>query len=324
MENGERNGKGIEIGEERMVSESLKNKLLKSVKGEVRFNEPLSDHSTIKIGGKADIFILPENADDLTAALRVIKEEDESMVTIGAGSNVLFRDGGVGGVMINMSKLSSFSVKEESEDGVLFEAEAGVLVNELTNFSVNEGFHGFEGLTGIPGTVGGAVCMNAGSSHGSISDVLLNVTAIDRSGKLCEWPKEKIEFSYRNAKFPRACVVIKAGFKLKRGSKEDITSMVNELRANRKEKQPLKWPSLGSIFKNPEKGPAAGVLIEEAGLKGVRVGGARISDIHGNWIINEGGATSKDIEVLIHLVKEKVKEASGVSLEPEIVIVGRK
>lgn len=287
------------------------------------FDEALSGHSTIRIGGVADIFAMPANVDELANVLKFAKEEKIEVFIVGAGSNVLFRDGGVQGIVISTMRLNFLSHKGSGGDGIFVDAGAGVLISDLVNLSAEKGVSGFEILTGIPGTIGGAVSMNAGTREGTVSDALIKVVATDRSGGFHEWPKDRIEFSYRYAKFPKSCAIISASFLLKHGSKEEIARKIEKIRVLRRERQPLKWPSLGSIFKNPEKGSSAGELIDDAGLKGVRVGGARISNEHGNWIINEGNATSKDVEVMIHMVREKVKESAGIMLEPEIVIVGR-
>lgn len=307
-----------------MLSDELKNKLGNTVGGEVRFDEPLANHSTMKVGGVASAFVVPKSVEELISALRMFKEENIDVFILGAGSNVLFRDGGFDGAVVSTAGLAGFSVRNNDEGSIVVNAGAGVPINDLVLFSIGEGVYGFEYLSGIPGTVGGALTMNAGTHDGTISDPLVAVSAVDRSGRLYQWSKDKIEFSYRKAKYPKSCVIVSAEFLLQRGVRKDIEKRAGNLRERRRARHPLSWPSLGSIFKNPQKGPGAGELIEEAGLKGVRVGGARIAVEHGNWIINEGGASSKDIEVLIHLIREKVKEASDVSLETEIVIIGCK
>lgn len=307
-----------------MINEEIKNKFQEIVSGEVFFNESLVRHSTIKIGGVADVFASPANIEELIELVKFAKENQINTFFLGAGSNVLFRDGGFEGIVISSANLTGFEVKNKDSKGVVVSAEAGVSINDVVNFALEESVSGFEYLAGIPGTIGGALSMNAGTHNGVISDPLVTVKAIDRSGRLYDWPKDKLEFSYRKTKFPRSCMILSAEFMLGSASKNDIEDRANDLRERRKSRHPLAWPSLGSVFKNPRKGPSAGELIEEAGLKGVRVGGARIANEHANWIINENNASAKDVEVLVHLVREKVKESSDVILEPEIVIVGRK
>ena len=307
-----------------MIKEEFKDRLFREISGDVLASEPLSEHSTIKIGGKADLYITPSNGEELIRLVKNAKEENIPIFITGMGSNVLFRDNGFEGIVINTARLKSMEIKKREGELVYLYTEAGVLINDLVNFSVENAFSGFECLAGIPGTVGGALSINAGTHDGAISDTLVFVNAVDRSGRLYEWPKDKIEFSYRTAKYPKTPVILSAEFALRSGDKEEIAKRINALRERRKERHPLAWPSLGSVFKNPPKGASAGKLIEEAGLMGVRVGKARISEKHANWIINEGGARSKDVEVLIHLIKEKVKDATDIVLESEIIVVGQK
>jgi len=294
------------------------------------FFEPMSAHSMMKTGGKADVFAVPENEEDIIKILTLAKEYRTQVFFLGAGSNVLVRDGGFEGIVVSMAKFKRFYGQETPEGSITGNgeaacvyAEAGVPLNELVSWSAENSLAGFEPLAGIPGTVGGALSMNAGTHDSCISDTLVSVSAIDYTGKRHEWQREKIEFGYRKAKYPKAAVIISARFSLRRGLKTEIEKRIADLKTRRRERHPLIWPSLGSIFKNPRKGPSAGRLIEEAGLKGVRVGGARIAFEHGNWIINEGNASSKDVEVLIQLAREKVMEDSGAVLEPEIVIIGK-
>lgn len=307
-----------------MLTEDHKSRLGQMLNGSVLYNEPLSNHSTIKIGGPAAAFISPAGADDFVALLKFAREEEIGTFILGAGSNVLIRDGGLDGIVIATARLNKFNIADQNDSGIRIKAEAGVFINDLVNFATRESAEGFEYLAGIPGTVGGALSMNAGTHDGQISDKLISVNAVDKNGREYEWAKDKIEFSYRKARYPKACVIVSAEFFLPRGDGEEIKKRGDALREKRRERHPLSWPSLGSVFKNPPKGPSAGELIDEAGLKGVRVGGARIAMEHGNWIVNENNATAKDVEVLVQLVREKVKEMAGISLETEIVIIGEK
>lgn len=307
-----------------MINEQQRAKMKKLFNDSVLFDEDLSAHSTIRIGGKADAFALPRDKEEVVALLKFAKDENLNTFVLGVGSNVLFRDHGFDGIVINTVNMRTILVKEKTGDTLTLEASAGVLINDLIAFAVNEEMAGFESLAGIPGTVGGALSMNAGTHDGTVSDSLVSIDAIDKAGRTYNWSKDKIEFSYRKARFPKACVITSAEFCLKKGAKEIIEKKINELRERRRERHPLSLPSLGSIFKNPPKPPSVGQLIEEAGLKGVRVGGARVSEKHGNWIVNEGGATAKDVEVLVHLVREKIKESAEILLETEICVVGKK
>ena len=307
-----------------MIAEEQRAKLKEMCSGIVLFDESLKEHSAIKIGGIAAAYVEPQDAEGIIQVLKFAKENHIEVTVIGAGTNLLFRDSGFDGIVMNTSKLNRFELKKDPEGNIELSAQPGVLINELVNMAVRESVSGFEHLAGIPGTVGGALHMNAGTHNGVISDSLVEVNAVDKSSRSYTWPKEKLEFSYRKTKFPKSCVVLNAKFLLKKAPAEEIAKVAEDLRTKRKERHPLSWPSLGSIFKNPRKGPSAGQLIEEAGLKGVRVGGARIANEHANWIINEGNATAKDVEVLIHLIREKVKETGDTSLETEIVIIGKR
>lgn len=195
------------------------------------------------------------------------------------------------------------------------------MVKQLLSWAADQGLSGLEGLEGVPGTVGGAVAMNAGTPHGSIGDAVVSVMLLEK-GRVIERAAKTLEFSYRKAKLPRATTVLSVRLKLAPKDPTAIRAKLQELRAYRQSRQPLQQPSMGSIFKNPDKTNTAGKLIEEAGLKEVRVGKAQVSGMHANWIVNLGGATAKDVEILIKLIRDTVKEKTGFVLEPEVKIVG--
>lgn len=195
------------------------------------------------------------------------------------------------------------------------------MVKQLLNWAADQGLSGIEGLEGIPGTVGGAIAMNAGTPHGSIGDVVVSVTLLEK-GRVIERAAEKLEFAYRKTKITRATTVLSARLKLIPANAVKVREKLQELRAYRQSKQPLQMPSMGSVFKNPDPVNTAGKVIEEAGLKGVRVGKAQVSPQHANWIVNLGGATAKDVEVLIKLIRDTVKEKTGFVLEPEVKVIG--
>lgn len=306
-----------------MLNDIVKEKI-SSISSQVKFGELLSEHSTIKIGGRCSAYVRPANVDEAVKLLQLLKEHEVEICFMGAGSNILFRDGGFDGVVIDVQSLKNCDAVIEENGALRVKAGAGVYINDLVNLTIDKEVTGFECLTGIPGTVGGALSMNAGTHDGTISDTLVSVRAIDKSGKEFVWSKEKIEFGHRKAKYPRTALLLEGEFLLQKGVKKEIEKKVSELRERRKQRHPISFPSLGSIFKNPGKGVSAGQLIEEARLKGVRVGGARISSEHANWIVNENNATSKDVEVLIQMIREKVKESADVVLETEIVVIGKK
>lgn len=300
----------------------LQQELLKIVKGNIRFNEPLRDHTTIKIGGPADVWFEPADIDDLINIIKWIDEREIPRMIFGNGSNTLVKDNGIRGLVVSLAKLDKVEFLPVSgANETIITAEAGVHLQHLLSLSVEKSLTGFEPLTGIPGTVGGAVIMNAGTGEGTIADTIRSIKVITRH-KLTTIQKSDLEFSYRKLKLPRGAVVVLAEFLLKEGIKTEIEGKISKIRHKRGEVQPLLWPNMGSVFKNPSNSTKAWQLIEDCGLRGVRVGGARVSNEHANWIVNEGKATAKDVELLIRLIREKVKEKSDVNLEPEVMIVG--
>lgn len=322
-----------------MLTMKQQQELRARVRGAVRFDEPLRVHTTIQVGGPADVWIEPVDRADLLTALQFADAAGVAWTCIGRGSNLLVRDGGVRGLVIHLGALDALRLEEEShvvegsltqDDGrrtqdagqtTILYAEAGVKLKRLLGFCAEQGLTGLEGLEGVPGTVGGAIVMNAGTPAGCIGDSVIDIQYLDKGGKVVMRIHEQLEFSYRRAKLPRSAVVLAARLQVTVATPDAVRSRLQALRAQRETAQPGTQPSLGSIFKNPDTTPAW-KLIEEAGLKGIRIGGARVSELHGNWIVNEGGATARDVEVLIRLIRDRVKEATGILLEPEITIVG--
>ncbi len=296
--------------------------LFNDAPGKVFFDEPLSRHTSIRIGGPADAFVYPRTVEELAAVVAWGKKEKTPVFVLGAGSNLLVREKGIRGVVVNLSQGFS-KIEVEGENRIY--AEAGVGLPRLVDFSAEEGLSGLEVVSGIPGNVGGGLVMNAGTRDGDISQSVVSVTFLDKDGRIQTWPKEKIRYAYRESHFPRGAIVLSARFELTRMASELVRGKIQKYRAYRLETQPLNVPNLGSVFKNYEekkKKIFAAEAIESAGLKNVRVGGARISPKHANWIVNEGGATSKDVLALIGLAKDKVKEKFGVALEMEVRVVG--
>lgn len=292
----------------------------------VFFDEPMARHTSMRVGGPADALVYPKTIDELAQVIQAASKFKQNLFVLGAGSNVLVRDKGVRGVVVNLSQgFGRMEVEGEREGKVIVYAEAGVGMPRLVDFTAEEGLTGLEAVSGIPGNVGGGLVMNAGTHEGDLSQVVESVTFLDKEGKLITWPKEKIRYAYRESHFPRGTVIISARFGLTRMASELIRGKIQKHRAYRLETQPLNVPNIGSVFKNYEEGKKkmfAAKMIEEAGLKDVRVGGARISPKHANWIVNEGGATAKDVLALIGLMKDKVKDKFAVSLETEVRIVG--
>lgn len=296
-----------------------------TIKGEVRKNEPLSRHTSFRIGGPADILAWPADREDLVSLVRQIRKQGLPYFVLGGGTNLLVRDGGFRGVVISLERMDVIRIEREyrSVGGsfAVISAEAGAPLPRLHAFTLEQGLTGLEFATGIPGTVGGAVRMNAGTSLGETSDVIDLVNLVTPDGDLITRGRQEMGFGYRTANIPEGHIVAEAKFVLRRGIKDEIRERVRELQEQRRERQPWGSPNAGSVFKNPHE-VSAGKLIEDAKLKGRRVGDAQISEKHANFIVNLGRATAKDVLALMEIVKQAVLDAHGVRLEPEIRIVG--
>jgi UDP-N-acetylmuramate dehydrogenase len=315
------------------MMQEIQQELTAKIQGAVFFDEPMSRHTTIQTGGAADAWIEPAGLEDCKVAQEIATTHDLSIMTVGRGSNLLVRDGGIRGIVLHVGaafqeiKMLPSPLRGEGQGGgdtegaYMIDTGAGVMIKQLLSWVADQGLSGIEGLEGVPGTVGGAVAMNAGTPHGAIGDAVVSVTLLEK-GRVIERAAEKMEFSYRKAKLARASTVLSVRLKLTRKDPAEIKAKLQELRSDRQSKQPLQTPSMGSVFKNPDKTNTAGKLIEESGLKGVRVGRAQVSIQHANWIVNLGGATAKDIEVLIKLIRDTVKETTGFVLEPEVKVIG--
>ncbi|HSA60532.1 MAG TPA: UDP-N-acetylmuramate dehydrogenase [bacterium] len=307
------------------MKEALRQQVLQVCEG-TRFDEPMSRHTSIRIGGPADALVYPKTIDELAAVVRLAAQAKLPVFALGAGSNLLVRDQGIRGVVVSLSEgFTKVEVEGEQDGRVVVYAEAGVGLPRLVDFTAEEGLSGLEAVSGIPGNVGGGLVMNAGTHEGDLSQTVISVTFLDKEGRLTTWPKDKIRYGYRESHFPRGAIVLSARFGLARMASELVRGRIQKHRAYRLETQPLNVPNIGSVFKNHEEGKKkmfAAKMIEEAGLKDVRVGGARISAKHANWIVNEGGATAKDVLALIGLMKDKVKEKFGITMETEVRVVG--
>jgi UDP-N-acetylmuramate dehydrogenase len=294
-------------------------------KGELLANEPLSRHTSFRIGGPVDLLAYPADREDLHALLAEIKKKGLRYFVLGGGTNVLAADSGFRGVVIGMKRMAAVRIEREYRSiGGAFAAvfaEAGVPLPALCLFASEHALTGLEFAAGIPGTVGGAVCMNAGASGGELGDVIESVTLLTPDGELTARNREELEFGYRTAQIPAGHLVVDARVVLRRGNTEQIKERVRDLLAARKQRQPLGFPSAGSVFKNPLEA-SAGRLIETAKLKGKTIGGAQVSDKHANFIVNLGTATARDVQALMAFVQQTVLDVHGVRLEPEIKILG--
>ncbi len=294
-------------------------------RGEIRRNEPLSRHTSFAIGGPADVIAYPVDRNDLLALLAEIRAQGLPCFVLGGGTNLLVRDGGFRGVVINLKGLHSIALEREyrSIGGsfVVVRAEAGAFLPKLLAFTAEKGLTGLEFAAGIPGTVGGAVCMNAGTAAGEIGDVVDSVTLISTDGELITKGREQMGFGYRTASIPEGHLVLDVRVALRRDEKDRVTARIHDLLNARKLRQPSGLPNAGSVFKNPHE-ESAGKLIESAKLKGRRVGDAQVSDKHANFIVNLGKASAADVIKLMEVVKQTVLDVHGVRLEPEIKIIG--
>jgi len=296
-----------------------------NVRGEVRLNEPMSGHTSFRIGGPADALVTPADRQDLITLLREVRAKGLATVVIGSGTNLLVRDGGFRGVAISLKRLDAVEVAREyrSLGGsfAVIAAGAGAQLARVLNFAVERGLTGLEFAAGIPGTVGGAVCMNAGTAQGETGDVIESVTLLSPEGDMVTRRRDEMGFGYRTATVPPGHIVLDARIILRHEDEAKIRANVKRLLDERKERQPWGLPNAGSVFKNPLD-EAAGKLIESAGMKGATSGGAQVSEKHANFIVNRGNATAADVLALMERVRRKVLEQHGVRLEPEITIIG--
>ena len=283
--------------------------------GEAIFlNEDMKKHTSFKIGGPAEVFLEIGSIEELIKVTNYCKKEGADFFVIGNGSNLLVADEGVKGVIIHLTG----KLAEAGAEGDKLRVGAGLSLAALAAFTVEKELSGLEFAAGIPGSVGGAIYMNAGAYGGEMKDVVTGVYMIV-DGELKHYSAEEMDFSYRHSIVQglKNAIVVTVEFKLEFGKKEDIIGKIKELNARRREKQPLEYPSAGSTFKRPETGYAS-LLIEEAGLKGTRIGGAEVSKKHSGFIINADNATAKDVKELISYVQKVVEEKSGVKLYSEV------
>lgn len=293
--------------------------LKKRIKGELLFNVPMKKYTTWKIGGPADCLFLPKDAEDIAEALRFANKQDIPYRVIGNGSNLLVLDGGIEGMVIRIGEnMSSFQI-----DGTLLTAQSGCVLARMARETAKRGFAGIEWAAGIPASMGGAAYMNAGAYGHCFYEALEAVEMVEGNGEIRCLSAEELASSYRHTSLMETgAVVTKVMVRLRYGDKEALTASVEATLKSRREKQPLDLPSAGSVFKNPE-GSHAGYLVELSGLRGKRVGNAQVSEKHGNFIVNLGDCTAKDVLALIDEVKAEVKKQQGYDLETEVLMIGR-
>ena len=302
-----------------MNKNKVYNELLDIVgKENIMMDEPMKKHVSFRVGGPADILVRPINEEQLKEILLYIKSEEIPYLIIGNGSNLLVRDGGIRGVVVELSdNFSDFKI-----DGNKIEIKAGALLSRIGNAALRAELKGFEFASGIPGTFGGALAMNAGAYGGEIKDIVKTVKVMDKEGNILELSNEEMHFGYRRSTIvEKGYVALSAVVELEKGNYDDIKATMDDLRDRRTSKQPLNFASAGSTFKRPE-GYFAGKLIQDSGLKGLSIGDAQVSEKHSGFVINRGNATAKELLDLMFAVKSTVNAKFGVMLEEEVKIVG--
>ena len=293
--------------------QQLINSLSKEAK--ILLNEPMKNHTSFKIGGPADILIMPGCIDDVKKVIDFAK--DIPLYIIGNGSNLLVNDDGIKGIVLKIA--NCLNKVETDEDYIV--AEAGATLALVSNIAKRNSLTGMEWACGIPGSIGGAVYMNAGAYGGEMKDIVVETTYINENNEIITINNERHAFSYRKSIFTNTKnVILQTKLKLQKGNQEEIETKMRELLEQRRQKQPLEYPSAGSTFKRPE-GYFVGKIMDDLGLKGYTIGGAQVSEKHGGFIINTGNATAKDVKDLIEYVVNKVKKEYNIELEPEVKMI---
>lgn len=284
---------------------------------EIKLDANMSEYIFFKVGGPVDILLTPSSAEQVKKSILICKENNIPVYVIGNGSNILVKDGGIRGVVIKLSNIHNILVKENK-----IMAECGALLKDVSIKAAENSLTGFEFACGIPGSVGGAIFMNAGAYDGEISFVIESAEVLNENQEIIILNKEELDLGYRQSSvMKKGYIVISATFLLKKGNKEKIDSRINELTNRREDRQPLEYPSAGSTFKRPN-GHFAGKLIQDAGLKGFTIGGACVSQKHAGFVVNQNYATAKDVLDVIKHVQEQVKKQFDVDLHPEVRILG--
>lgn len=304
-----------------MISRDLKETIQCIVSGSVLFDEPMSRHTSMGVGGTADIFLSPVTIEELQTTISCLSNNKVPFAPVGNCTNLIVRDGGYRGVLISLKGLEAVEVSKEEGETVFLSAQTGVHLSRLVELSARKSLTGMEFCAGIPGSVGGGIKMNAGAYGKEIKDVIVLVSLINGKGIIRDVARDDLQFEYRNLALTEGTVIVSAVFGLRKGLQANIRERISHIMAMRREKHPLAYRSAGSVFKNPPDEPA-GRIIDEVGLKGLRIGDAMVSKIHGNFIVNLGKATARDITLLMDTVQKRVLEERGILLEPEIKVIG--
>ena len=293
-----------------------------TLKGKILSQVSLSRYTSLHVGGIADIMIYPATVQELQTVMRYSRKHAIPYCIMGRGTNLLIKDGGIRGIVIKLSRCcNTIKVTETVKRQVSLTVGAGVSLRRLLNFAVKGSLSGLEFLSGIPGSLGGALAMNAGAQGKEMKDITDTITLLTPQAEVIEQNPGELRFTYRNLALPRGTVILKAVLKMKQSTRSILLDRIEKINRWRRRVQPLNLPSAGSVFKNPP-GQSAGQLVEQAGLKGFTLGNAQISDKHANFIVNRGGATAHDVLSLMDIMQNRVYKATGIQLEPELCITG--
>lgn len=283
----------------------------------IKINEPLKNHTYTKLGGKADFFLMPSKVEEVQSIVKYAKQNDVPFTLLGNGSNVIVRDGGIRGIVLSLKRFDG--IRREGNKVI---AESGARIIDASRFALHEELTGLEFACGIPGTVGGALYMNAGAYGGEVKDCLESALVVNSEGEALHLPAEAFDLSYRTSNIPtKGLIVMEATFSLEPGNQVEIKEVMDDLTFKRESKQPLEYPSCGSVFKRPP-GYFAGKLIQDSDLQGKGVGGAEVSTKHAGFIVNKNNATATEYIEVIEMVQRTVKDKFGVDLEREVRILG--
>ena len=301
-----------------MLNQKTLSRLKSEITGQVRLDEPMSAHTSFHIGGPADVLVIPAGLEDVRMVLHIAGEEQVPLTVIGNGSNLLVRDKGIRGIVLKLGN----ALKHWEQDGNTFVFDSGVSLAQCCRIIGDAGYTGMEFAVGIPGSLGGAVFMNAGAYDGEMKDTVVSVQVMTRSGEIKTLDRDDLEFSYRHSSLQNSdAIVLTVTLRANEGDKEAIRAKMDDFSQRRISKQPLDIPSAGSTFKRPE-GRFVGQMVEQSGLKGFRIGGAEVSVKHAGFIVNADHATAADVLQLIAYVRDKIQEDYNVTLIPEVLVLG--
>lgn len=299
-----------------------KEELKSLIRGRVSFDVPMAKYTSLGVGGRADALAFPQDEEEVRDILQFAKEKAIPRYILGRGTNVIVRDGGLRGIVISLCRgFRRLRIAGREQEKVLVSAEAGITLSNVVRFTEKRNLTGLEAFTGIPGTVGGALAMNAGAFGSEMRNVVRSVAMMHGTGSVTVKQRKQLRFGYRNLVLPKGSIILRGILEVEAAEGEEIAAKLKRVQRLRTQSQPWNRATAGSIFKNP-RGTSAGQLIDELGLKGYRIGGARISKKHGNFIVNEGKATAAEVLALMTFIGNEVYERRGIRLTPEVHVIG--